>query len=104
MSTGPKPLYVIIHENVVRTRGALKEIQRIKDEEDFVEVTGPSYKVPSGLPLNRKILVCGGYLELCVCVQCEVLNELGYDASIYGKATVRLSTTSLPSFKPQNFV
>jgi hypothetical protein len=82
-----KPLYLIVHGYVVR--GAVtSEIERIKRDEDCVEYDGPSYRIPSGLPKDRKILVCGGFREICVTSQCNELKRWGYDASICDEATL----------------
>lgn len=86
-----KPYFVIVHSFSVtpKYKEIYEEIQRIKKEEDFSEVDNNPADIPKNLPKDRKILVCGAYQRLYVRSQLNALKYLGYDASIYEKATVR---------------
>ncbi len=84
-----KPLYVIVHEDCIyRNLPEYGEVQRIKSEEDFVEID-ESWLINPGLPKDREIFVCGAYRNLCVDIQYRILAESGYKVSVYEKATVR---------------
>ena len=84
-----KPYFVIVHDASIKPdHPAYEEIQRIRKEEDFSEAGYNPRDVPAGIPKDRKILVCGTYYGYCVTLQLNALKYLGYNASIYEKATV----------------
>ena len=58
-----KPCYVIVHQGSIGVEGEIwQEIMRIRYEEEWVAVDGYERIVPSGIPPNRQIYVCGAYL------------------------------------------
>ena len=85
-----KYFYVIVHANLIgKLRRAHREINRIRKEENFFELTGDPSLVHANLPKNMKIAVCGAYRNLCVTDQLNALKKAHFDAFIYSKATIR---------------
>lgn len=105
-----KPLYVIVKEDCVFhakepdevINPILKEIDRIKKEEDFEVVDQFPSQIPDRLvdraETGREILVCGahysGWVEdkseeaACIDTQISALRENGYDANVHIDGTL----------------
>lgn len=82
-------LYIIVHGDLVhRSHPAYLAIDRIRREEDFIEVRGDPKELPENLPSCRPIFVCGAYRSLCIKDQCDALRSAGYHADIYLAGTV----------------
>jgi len=99
IDSNSRPFFVIVHGNFVdpvKNRQQYDEIKRIKEEENFSEVTGTPSNTRLDMPRSRKILVCGAYhtscYTLCVDEQLYFLKKAGYNAQIYDKATVQQTT------------
>ncbi|MBI2627019.1 MAG: hypothetical protein HYW77_02130 [Parcubacteria group bacterium] len=93
-----KPYFVIVHDAPIKPdHPVYKEIQRIRKEEDFSEIGNNPRDVPVGIPKTREVLVCGTYYEYCVTLQLNALKYLGYNASVYEKATVRCHSEKKPN-------
>ena len=82
-----KPLFVIVHEELAFSPAVKEEITRIKMEEDFILIIGPTGSVPRNIPKNREIRVCGAFAELCVGIVCGSFKNMGYNAEIYKPAS-----------------
>ena len=90
VSKNPSPyIYVLVHIKLVpRTHRVYQEIEKIKREETYVEVRGNQMVIPTNLPRNKTIRVCGAYRSLCVTDQLNALQKAGYKAEIYQNATM----------------
>lgn len=86
MEAATKPLYFIVHGDLAYDPDVVKEIERIKNEEEFqsARFAGP---IPSGMPMDREIRVCGAFGEICVETQRRSFESEGYKAVIYNPAT-----------------
>ena len=90
-----KPLYLVVHPQVIPYPGwnqpeKKAELERILRDEKYIiqkEHTGILEEIPKGLPKNRLIRVCGIYQEICVWQVWKLLNDEGYNAIIYEKAS-----------------
>lgn len=85
-----KPLYVIVSGAYVRNPEALQELERIKAQEYWIPVDDVPKRMPRGVSKNRKIKVCGCFLELCVAIQYHYLEKKKYDVEIYHPACQEL--------------
>lgn len=102
-----KTLYVIVHEHCIhidldidkerikpseefsRHSNVLTELERIKQEEDYVEVPkGPPERVDYEVPEDTLVRVCGAYGEKCVLDHIISLKRLGVPSEIYREGTV----------------
>ncbi len=101
-----KPLYIIVHgSNLPLNRDisllnhdfdryeecleVIIKLDRIKKDEEFIEILGDSGVIPNRLSKTQPILVCGAYLELCVENQYKALKSQGYNAEIYLPGTLK---------------
>ena len=92
-------LYIIVHasEDMLKQDKIVSdEINRIKKEEQFVEVNENPCVVNYHIPECSKIYVCGFYHgkekwdHRCVDEQIKALKRKGYHPELYLKATISL--------------
>ena len=100
---GLDDIYIIVHEEDVarqakarigRAKDVFAEIQRIKSEEQFREVTGEPDVIPGDLPppSQCRIHVCGSSVAVCLGVQRTVLMSAGYTTFLHWKGSVPYPT------------
>ena len=88
-----KPLYLIVHPELITKLTKLArpeknaELERILKEEDYIILEAPWSQIPSDIPKDRLIRVCGIYLESCVQQAYDDLAYDGYEVQIYKPAT-----------------
>jgi hypothetical protein len=99
--------YVIVHEECItnyqgeqKTGDIIKELKRIKSQENWSHLLGLSTMLSDNIPPNSpdlQIRVCGAYREICVNNQLETLRRAGYHAKIHEEGTLSgmLSRNSL---------
>ena len=79
-----KGLYAIVHESEVFDGEVIKEIGRIKQEEEYYEIKHDILGwVPEGTGKKTLILVCGAYVELCAGTHYQTLKLNGYNAKMH---------------------
>lgn len=88
------PFYVVVHSkdfipkfplDIDRANRVLSEIDFIRtfEDENYVELDQqtPPETILSGIPMDRPILVCGFFGDICVKQQRDALRRTGYDNS-----------------------
>ncbi len=93
-----KALFVIVHEHEVEQESAYlassikayREIQAIKEEEEFMVVNGDPNQIPANMPEPNeyKIYVCGARIDVCIPKQIKALQDVGYDVEPYNPASI----------------
>ena len=67
-----KPLYVIIHTGEISLttetlqHDVKRELDRVRAEEDYIEVGESTSRIPDNITVTRPLKVCGAYIEWCV--------------------------------------
>lgn len=90
---GAGPFYLIVKGRMVpASSNAFHELERIRTEADFREVDDfiRSDDVPTLLPRNRQIRVCGGSRWISIHTQYMALRQMGYDAVVHEPASYAL--------------
>ena len=81
--------YVLVHANLIPCwHPARWEVERIKREENYIEILGNPLITAKGLARDKIIRVCGAYKSLCVEDQLVALQKAGYHAVLYREATI----------------